>query len=146
MKVLTIWEFLTSTEPVGPFGPTISWLPILVGETEIPPQIRTGEFCLGEIMEVFPSLGVVTSITVRIKSLGVREMHAPLRATSVTITFEVGVWPTCVVPLPTATPSETSGLIGGMMTGMVRLINNFCADFLLVVSVSVTFLFFPSLV
>ena len=31
MEVLNIWVFLTSTEPVGPFGMTISWLPVLVG-------------------------------------------------------------------------------------------------------------------
>ena len=47
------------------------------------------------------------------------EMGVRLRAASMMITFEVGVWPTCIVPLPAATPSAIRGLIGGMMTGMV---------------------------
>ena len=42
IQVLNIWEFLTSTEPVGSFGMLISWFAILVGETVVPPPIRTG--------------------------------------------------------------------------------------------------------
>ena len=55
----------------------------------------------------------------------------------------------CKVPPLAATPSVVVWLIDGMTTGMIygmsRLINNLCGEFLLLVSVSVTFLFFPSL-
>ena len=50
MEVLSIWAFLTSTELVGPFGLPIFWLPILVGETVVPPTIRTGEFKVGDLI------------------------------------------------------------------------------------------------
>ena len=68
------------------------------------------------------------------------------RAASVTITFKAIFWRACAVHLPAATPSAIGKSIGGMMIGRVWLINNFCGVFLLVVSVSVTFLFAPSLV
>ena len=68
------------------------------------------------------------------------------RAASVTISFEVIVWRACKVSLLDAIPSSIGGSIDWMMTGMVRLINNFCWEFLLEVSVSVTFLFFLLLV
>ena len=62
MEVLNIWAFIDSTEPVGPFGLPIFWIPFLVGETVVPPPIITGEFNLGYLMEVLLSLGVVPSL------------------------------------------------------------------------------------
>ena len=145
-EVCNIWAFLTSTGPVGPFELIISWIPVLVGEMLVPPPIRTGELNLGDLMEVLPYRGVFQSLSVWFKSPGVRKTRVPLRAMSVAVTLEAGVWCACVVHLPAATPSGIRGSISGMAIGRVRLINDFCGDFLLVVSLSVTFLFFLSLV
>ena len=135
MDVLNIWAFLTYIELVGPFGLVISWLLVLVWETVVPPPIITGEFKLGDPMEVLPSYRFFPSVSCRIMSTGVRKTRTPLRATSVIITFKAIVWHACVVPLPAATPSEIHGSIGGMIIGRVWLINNLCGEFLFVVSV-----------
>ena len=92
MEVWNIWAFLTSTGPVGPFGMTISWIPVLVGDAVVPPQIRTGELNLWKLMEVFLYRGMVPSLPILITSTGDRKTRALLRAASRTITFEVGVW------------------------------------------------------
>ena len=91
MEMLNIWVFLTSTEPVSPFGMTISWLLVLVGDTVVPPPIRTGEFSLGYLMEVLQLCGVVPSLPVLLISPGVRKLCALLIVVSVMITFEVGI-------------------------------------------------------
>ena len=83
MEVLNVWAFLTSTEPVGHFGMPISWLPILVGDTVVPPPIRTRKFNLGDLMEVFPYRGVVPSLPIRLMSPGFRKTGALLRTASV---------------------------------------------------------------
>ena len=98
-EVWNIWAFLTSTGPGGPFGTPISWHPTIVGETVVPPTIRTGKFNLGELMEVLLFRGVVPSLYVQLTHPGVRKTRAPLSATSVTITFKAGFWHSCVVPL-----------------------------------------------
>ena len=53
MEVWNIWAFLTSPEPVGPFGLIIYWLSVLVGETVVTPPTRTGELNLGDLMGFF---------------------------------------------------------------------------------------------
>ena len=141
MEVGNGWEFLTSTRPMGPLG-----LPILVGDTEVPPITRTGEFNLGGGSG---SVSVPWNFPVRVFPIyccSISETRAPLCAAFVTIAFESIIWRACQVPLTAVTPSAIGGLIGGMVTGMVRLINNFCGEFPLVVSLSVTFIFFPLLV
>ena len=42
VEVWNIGAFLTFTGPVGPFGLSISWLPVLFGETVAPPPTRNG--------------------------------------------------------------------------------------------------------
>ena len=79
MEVLNIWEFLISTEPVGPFRLLISWLPILVGEMVVPAPIITGRFNAGELIELFPSRGVVPSLPVWLTSPGFRKTRATAR-------------------------------------------------------------------
>ena len=91
LEVLNIWVFLTSTEPVDPFGLTISWLPVLVGETVVPPPIITGEFILGDLVEGLQPCGVVPSLPILLTSPGARKMRALLRASSVMITFKLGI-------------------------------------------------------
>ena len=138
--------FPNSTGLMGPLGLLISWLLVLVAETVVPPTIITGEVNLGGVLEVFLSCGIVPFVSFRFTAAGSWKTCAPMCAASVTITFEEIVWHACAVPLPATPPSEIGGIIGGMMTRMVRFINNFCGGFLLVVSVSVTFLLFTSLV
>ena len=125
---------------MDPLGLLTSWLPVLVGETVVPPPIRTGEVNLGDLLEVFPSHGIVPFVSFRFTATGSLKKRAPLRATSVTITFEEIVWRACTVPLTATTPYTIGKLIGGMMTGMVHLIKK--GEFPLLVSVSVTFLYF----
>ena len=129
MEVWNIWAFLTSTGPVGPFGLIISYIPILVGEVVVPLPIRTEEFNLRYLMGVLPSCGVVPSLPDQVTPPGVRKTRAPLRAVSVTINFEAGVWRVCVFPLPDATPSEIRRSIVRMMTGRIRFINIFVEIF-----------------
>ena len=129
MEVWNGWALLTSTGPMGPLGLLISLLPFLVGEAVVPPPIRTREVNLGDILEVFLSRGIVPNMSFRFTAAGSRKIRVLLRATSGTITFEAIVWRACVVPLPAAIPSKISGLIGRMMIGRVRLINNFCGGF-----------------
>ena len=77
--------------------------------------------------------------------VGYLKICAPLRAPSVTISLEPIIWCACKVPLLTANPSAihgASGMTTEMISGMIRLINNFCGEFPLVVSVSVNFPFF----
>ena len=87
MEVWNGWPLLPYTEPVEPFGMIISWLPVVVGETGVPPQIMTGEVNLGDLMEVLTSSKIVLSVSVRFTSAEFWQTRAPLRAASVTITF-----------------------------------------------------------
>ena len=79
-----------------------------------------------------------------------KETYAELRSMSVTISFEIIVRRACKVSTFPAAPSAIVWSICGIATGVIsrmsRLINNLCGEFLLVVSVSATFLFSPSLV
>ena len=133
-----------------PLGLIISWLLVLIGELVVLPPIQTGEANMLDPMAVFLSRGVVPSVPCQLTSAGVRKTCAELRATSVTISLERIVRCACKVsPLPSASSAiiwSIGRIATGMISGMSRLINNLCGEFLLVVSVSVTFIFFPSLV
>ena len=140
------WASLLHWRPMDTLRLIISWLPVLLGEPVVLPPIRTGESNLVDPMTVLPSRGVVPPMTFRITYVGVWETHEALRAASVTISFKTIVWLACKVsPLPAASSSIVWS-VGGIATGMNRLINNLRREFLLVVSISVTFLFFLSLV
>ena len=140
MEVLNIWVSLTSTEPVDPCGFTISWIPIIVRDT-VPP-IGTGPF---PIPEMLLSCGVVPSVPVLLTcSRGVWRTRTLLHAAYVMTGFVVGVILALGVPPQVATSYGIRGSISVVMIGRVRLINDFCCKFPLLVSI--TFLFFPSLV
>ena len=79
----------------------------------------------GDLMEVFLTHEIYPPMSFRFTSAGSQKTCAPLRAASVTITFEKNVWRACVVPLPDA----MDGSIGGIMIGRVGLINNFVDNF-----------------
>ena len=146
MEVWNGWVFLTSTGPMGPLGILISFLLFLVGETEVPPLIRTGGVNLEGLMEVFLSRGIFLSVSFRFTTTWFWKARALLHAASVTISFNTIVWRAWKVLLLSADPSAIGGSIYEMLNEMVRLINKFCGEFPLVVSVSVIFLFFLSLV
>ena len=126
MEVWNGWEFLNFTGLMGPHGLLISLLSVLSGETEVPPPIRTGEVNLGRLLEVFLSRGIVLYVSLRFTTVGSSKTRVPLHAASVPIFFETILWHACKVPILSATPPTIGGSIGRMMTGMVRLINNFC--------------------
>ena len=128
LEVLNIWVFLTSTEPVGPCGLTISWLPVLVGETMVPPPTRTGEFILGDLTEVLQSLNVVLSLPVLLTPPGFQRTRALLRTASVMNTSKVCVRCVWGVPTQVTTPSGIWGSIAGVMIGRVRLLYIFVAS------------------
>ena len=83
-------------------------------------------------------------------SLGVQKIRAPLRAASMTISFERTVWHASKFYLIPPASSVIVWSIGrvapGVIFGMSRLRINLCEEFLLVVSGSVIFLSFLSLV
>ena len=126
MEVWNGWAFLTFTGMMGTLVLLISLLPILVGETVVPQPIRTGEFNLRNLLELFPSRGIFPYLSFRFTTTGYRKICVTLRVTSVTTTFNAIIWSACTVSLPAVIPSEIDGLIGRMMIGRVRLINNFC--------------------
>ena len=126
MEVWNGWTFLTSTGLMVPIGRPISWLTVIVGGVEVTPPIRNGEVNMEGIMKVFPHRRIVPSVSFRSTAAGSQKTCAPLRAFSMTITFEAIFWSACAVPLLPENPSAIGGLISGMMTGTVRLINNFC--------------------
>ena len=129
-----------------PLGLIISWLPVLLGETVVLPLLQTGEVNLVDPTELLTSHVVVPSVPFRRTSAGVRKICAALRTASVTTSFETIIRRACKVsPLPATSSTivwSIGGMTTGMMSGMSPLINNLRGEFLLVVSVSVTFLFF----
>ena len=131
---------------MDPLGLIISWLPVLVGEPVLLLTIQTEEVNLMELLGVFPSHGVDLSVTCWLTSAGVRKSCAALYVVSVTISIRRIVRRTYKVsPLPVASSTIVCSIIGmttGMISGMIWLIDNWCGEFLLVVSISVTLFYF----
>ena len=141
MEVSNILVSPTSTEPVDPCGLTISWIIVLVGKAVVPPIIN-GPFPGSEI---FPSHRVLIYLPVLLTCPhGFRRMCVLLHDASVMTGLVLGTVRTWRVPPQVANMSGIWGLIGMVMIGRLRLINNFCWKFPLLVSV--TSLFFLSLV
>ena len=138
MEVLNIWVFSTYIEPVIPCGMRIYWLPILVGDTEVPP-IRTGKFSKEYLTEILQWFGVLPSLPVLLTWPGIRRDRALLRAASVMTSLVWGVARLIVDAPEVATLLSIWGSIDLVMIGRVRLINNFCCKFLLIVSVTLIF-------
>ena len=128
----------------------ISWLLTIVGETEGPSPIQTGVVNTGGVLTVFPSCGIVSSVSFQFTTVGYLKIRVALRTASVTTSFEIIIRCAFKFPPLAATPSSLIGSIGSMTTGMTsgmrRLINHLYGEVILVVSVSVNFLFFPPLV
>ena len=113
----------------------------LVGGTPIHPII-TIELSREDLTEMLQSPGVVSYLPVRIMRLGFRSNRALLHATSVMTSVVWGLAKLCGdAPQVTALlPIRVSIIV--VMIGRVRLLNNFCCKYPLLVSI--IFLFFPS--
>ena len=120
----------------------MSCLPLLpvIGGTTMPP-IRTGPLSRGGLTTTSTSRVVVPFLHVLFTCPGVCIMRALMRTASLITLFVVGVMISWGVP-------ENLSVIRGsfivVVIGRVRLLNNLCCKFPFLVSL--TFLFFPSLV
>ena len=129
--------FLASCVMMDRLGLTISCVPVCVGDSEVLLKVGLLIVNLAVDTAVLTSCGVELSLPIQIISLGVRKMHAPLRAVSVTISFRSTVLHTPKVSRIYGTYSVTSWSIGQiapwMIFGTNQFFNNFCEIFLLVV-------------
>ena len=131
-------------------GPSIFWLHMLIGEAEGPVLVRTWVVVLGGIPKVFSSTGISPLMSFQFITGGSIRTTAVLRVAPGTISLWRTGRTACKAPLLVATPYVVVWLNGGMMPWMIAeislFVNNLCGEFSLVVSLSVMFLSFPSLV
>ena len=109
---------------MDPLGLKMSWLPILDEKIEGQAPIRSGVVNLGGVSTLFPSHGIIMSMSFQFTTVGYLKTRAVLRAASVTISFELIVRTTCKVPPLAVTPPTIGGMMTGMISGMIWLINN----------------------
>ena len=131
-------------------GPSIFWLPMTIGEVEGPVPVRNWVVVLGSITTVFLSTGIGPLASSQFFTGGSLRTPAVLHVKPVTIYLQRTIHTTRKAPLLVVNPSVVVWLTGGItpwtITGIYLFINNLCGEFPLVVSVSVIFLLFPSLV
>ena len=140
--------FLASCIMMDRLGPSIFCLPILNGETKGPVPFRTLLVVMGFIPTVFLSTWIGLLAYFQFITWGSLGTPAVLRIAPVMISLWKTVRTSCKSPLLVVTPSVVVLLTGGMtpwmIAGVSMLVNHLCGEFLLVVSVSVIFLSFPS--
>ena len=122
--------------PPGCLGLIISWSLNFSGETEVATNVGLRKLDLDLVSEEGASLGVALSLSVPITFPVVRKMCAQGRAASVTFACGRTVWGGLKLSCATSTLAVTRGVIGQMTAWMVGLINNFCVEIPLVVSLS----------
>ena len=129
-------------------GPSIFWLPMLIGGTEGQLPVQTWVVVLGGITMVFLSTGIVPPVSFQFTTGGSLRTLAALRIAPVTISLWRTTRTACKSLLLVATPSTVIWLTGGMTPWVIYwislFVNNFCGELSLVVSLSVIFPFFPS--
>ena len=129
--------FLAFCGMMDRLGLTISWFPVCVGESGVPMKFGFWRVNLTVATAVLTSCGLDPSLSVRLTSLRVQKMLAPLYAVSVTISFGNTVWREPKVSRIPGTSSVTSWSIGRitpwMIFGTNRFFDNFCEHFPLVV-------------
>ena len=131
-------------------GPSIFRLTMLIGGTEGPVLVLTWAVVLGVIPAVFLSTGIVLPVSFQFTTGGSLKTLAALRVAP----MKISLWKnthTVYKALPlVATPSAVVWLTDGMrpwiIAGISLFVNDFCGEFPWVVSVSVIFLLFTSLV
>ena len=143
-------EFLTSWGMMDRHGPSIFYLSMLFVGTEFPVPVLTGVVVLGGITMVFLSTGIGPLAPFQFTTGGSFRTPAALHVTPMTISLCRTARTACKYLPLVATPSTVVCLTGRIMTGIIagisRFVNNLYGEFTLVVSVSVGFLFFTSLV
>ena len=135
---------------MGCLGPSIFWRPMLIGGTDGSVPVQTGVVVMGVITAVFLSRRIGSLVSFPFTTGGSFRTTAVLRIAPVTISLWRTALTACKALPLVATPSVvvwlTSGMTNGMIAGIYWFVNNLCGNFPLVVSVSVIFLFFLSLV
>ena len=124
-------------------GPSIFWIPVLIGGTEGPVPVRTWVVFMGGIPTVFLSTIIVPPVSFQFTTVGYLRTPAALRVAPVRISLWRTERTACKFLTLVATPYAVVWLTGGMMPWMIAgislFINNLCGEFTLVVSVSVIF-------
>ena len=128
--------FLTLLAVLELLGLKISWFPIRAGETDVATNVGLWKLALDLFLEEEASLGVAQSLSVPITFLVVRKICVQGRTTSVTFACRRTVWRGLKLSCATSTSEVTIGIIGPTIAWMGGLINIFCVEILLVVSVS----------
>ena len=127
-------------------GPSIFWLPMLIGDTEVPVPIRTWVVILGGILTVFLSIVIFPAVYFQYTTVGSLGTAAALHVAPVTISLSRTSHTTCKAHPLVATPAmvvwSTSRMTPCMITGISLFVNNLCGLFPLVVSLSVIFFCF----
>ena len=128
---------------------SIFCLPMLTEGTEGPVSVQTVVVVLGGISMVFLSTGNFPPASFQFTTGGSLRTTAALHVAPVTIYLWITARNTCKNLPIVATPSAVVWLTGGMtpciIAGISLFVNNLCGKFPLVVSVSVIFLSFLSL-
>ena len=131
-------------------GTSIVCLPMLIGETEGTVPDRTWVVVLGSITTVFLSTRIVPPVSFQFTIGGSLITHAALHIAPVTIYLWRTARTARKTPPLVTTPSAVVWLNDRMtpwiISGISLFANNLCGEFPLIVSVSVIFLSFPSLV
>ena len=126
MEASNFWVSPTLIESVDPCILTISWFPVMVRKTLVPP-IRTGPFT---VPETFPSRDVVPSLPVLLTYLrGFWRVCALLCAASVMTGFFVRCHVLMRIPSTSCNPICNMRIKCVVMIRRVLLINNFVANF-----------------
>ena len=124
-------------------GPSIFWIPVLIGGTEGPVPVRTWVVVLGGILKVFLSDEIFLFATFRFNTGRYLRTPAALRVAPVRISLWRTERTACkfltLVATPYAVVWLTRGMMPWMIAGISLFINNLCGEFTLVVSVSVIF-------
>ena len=122
--------FLASYGMMDRLGPSIFWLPMLIGGTEGPVLVRTWFVVLEDIATVFLSTRIVPLVSLQFVTGGSLRTPAVLRVAPVTISVWRTALTACRALLLVAIPSEVVWLTGGMtrwmIAGISLYVNNLC--------------------
>ena len=142
--------FLASCGIMDSLGPSIFWLCMLIGGGRGSSTSQNLSIGSGGYSDNFLSTGIGLLAYLQFFTRGSLRTPAVLRVASVTISLWRTVCTACKAPILAVTPSMVLYLTGGMTPWMIDrislFVNNLCGEFLLLVSLSVIFLSFPSLV
>ena len=117
-------------------GPSIFWLPMLIGGTKGPVPFQTWVVVRGDIPTVFLSTLIVLIMYFKFITGGYLRTPAVLDVAPITISLWITASTPCKALLLVATPSEviwlTRGMTPCMIAGISLFVNNVCGEFPLV--------------